>query len=219
MKLTKSIREQVALDLTSKAAEKAAKKLKGKYEVLNRKFWDHHRVQAAAIVPEKYWSKGITERLIAGVASITPNGPVEVFQITGRRGAEGRVTDERNVSSIREYCGDFLCRPFAAGLWVGFRAPQTMPRYQGQEELPEAIEYEAGRLSLEVRGVLDAAEDFYHESLQVLQSCTTLKQLEATWPEAAALVPKPEKPTNQLVDAALVESVKSMMHKGVPPLA
>ncbi|MCY1296930.1 hypothetical protein D9M71_714370 [compost metagenome] len=81
-----------------------------------------------------------------------------------------------------------------------------------------ALAKQAAKLHAELKEVFAAAEKFRDQVWTILLSVRTSRQLVDLFPEAAALLPQPVKNEQAVAPVELVDSVRGMLNKGVPPI-
>lgn len=190
MNLSKKIREEVALELADKATA-AARESFDKYcasvaQATVDAIWRHLEEEVPTMTKD-VWLTLIRKGYAQGISSLTVYSD-EWFH--GRR-----------PSGFFERCQPLPCPVVARPL-----------KYEGG--FVPAADREA--ILCRRKEILAAYNEVYDASLQILNTCKTLKQLKAAFPEAAALVPKPASSGTQLVDSKLVSQVQAMLEKGVP---
>lgn len=190
MNLNKKIREEVAQTLADKATA-AARESFDKYcasvaQVTVDAIWRHLEEEAPNVTKDG-WLTLIRKGYAQGISSIA------LYDVDGFHGKLPSKFSER-----RQY----IPCPAAA-----------RPLKPAEVFIPAA---DRKAIRCRRKEILAAYNEVYDASLQILNTCKTLKQLEATFPEAAALVPKPASAGTQLVDSKLVGQVQAMLEKGVP---
>jgi len=190
MNLSKKIREEVAMELADKATAAA------------RESFDKYCASVAQVTVDAIWRH--LEEEVPGVSK-------DVWLTLIRKGyAQG-------LSSLVLYSDEWFSGKRPSGFFERYqRIPCPVVArtlvYEG-DFIPVA---DREGILWRRKEILAAYNEVYDTSLQILNTCKTLKQLEATFPEAAALVPKPASAGTQLVDSKLVSQVQAMLEKGVP---
>lgn len=224
MRLTKEMKRDLALQLTGKAISKNVGPLKKRLKSVNDRYWADHTsaVERILPVPRKQWP----ELMIAGVLrtttrrTLTSPGEkhrVASAEIEGRGQAGSAVRDDiwrlGEMSGISHYFNDrYSARTFQA------EAGGSVPYLEDMEHLHKGnpLIGELNNLQRDVTLLIEAAEEFWAKATALLSACSTKAQLQHVLPEAAALLPEPEKKSN-IVPAELAMSVQGMLNKGVPP--
>ena len=190
MNLSKKIREEVAQTLADKATAAA------------RESFDKYCASVAQVTVDAIW-----RHLEKEVPSVSK----DVWLTLIRKGyAQG-------LSSFSLYSGEWFHGKRPSGFFERSQyipCPAVARPLKPAEDFVPAADREA--ILCRRKEILVAYNEVYDASLQILNTCKTLKQLEATFPEAAALVPKPASAGTQLVDSKLVGQVQAMLEKGVP---
>jgi hypothetical protein len=239
MNLNKKLRTDIADQLMIKAVAHNAETLVKRMEAINKEFWAAHieNVKKVFPVPQKQWAELIQLGLVNGVYTVTPRKaqeedslyPVEITGIS-RKGynvtlSEGRTEFEHTLGKV------LFSEPFSEfkthvqnnfdTYRLRLTAPSTLPALEGVEKLPHCHPLVAELKSVEddFLNVVKEAMAFRAELASLLEACKTKKQLQELVPEAAALIPEPEKPKRQVVPVEQAEKVRKMLEKGVPPKA
>ncbi|MCY1391865.1 hypothetical protein D9M71_67180 [compost metagenome] len=238
--LNNEMRAKVAMQLTLKAVAKHGPKLGKKLQAINEMFWKlhYHKVTEVLPVDPKVWPDLIQAGVLQYVVDVTPQtteprqGKEDVIDnvylcrhvVHSTDSIEHRV--RREIINSPEYA---TARPFIQfpdrysdrTMALKFESQQgSVPRLNnmGMLEPDSALAKKAGTIGEEWRGILDAAFKFHRKVSDVLASCRTSRQLEDVFPEAAALLPKPVVTSNAIAPKELVDSVRAMLDKGVPPI-
>ena len=243
MNLNKKLRSDIADQLMVKAVAHNAELLVKRMEAINKEFWAAHieNVKKVFPVPQKQWAELIQLGLVNGVYTVTPlkqpsegDGKYSV-NITGvyayPRGKH-QFRAEVYEGSVEDCAYAILFDPAFSGFKahtindsrhhrLRLTAPSTLPALEGVEKLPHCHPLVAELKSVEddFLNVVKEAMAFRAELSSLLEACKTKKQLQELVPEAASLIPEPEKPKRQVVPVEQAEKVRKMLEKGVPPKA
>lgn len=242
MNLNKKLRSDIADQLMVKAVAHNAEPLVKRMEALNKEFWAAHieNVKKVFPVPQKQWPELIQAGLVNGVYTVTPKeapGEGEKWEkdITGIRPRSRNHREFRSGSkegSVEDCLYTLLMDQAFAEFKkqmdndyqtyrLRFTAQSTLPPLKGMGTLPHGHPLVAQLEAVEADFKKVAAEGaaFRAELASLLEACRTKKQLQELVPEAAALIPEPEKPKRQVVPVEQAEKVRKMLEKGVPPKA
>lgn len=191
MNLNKKIRKEVARELADKATSKA------------REDFEKYCASVAQVTVDAIWRR---------IEKDVPEVSREAWMHMVRGGYV------RGISRLHYYVDEWFRGELPSGFSEGaisIKCPVVpAPATNAAESYIPKHDRDA---TLQRRkDILAAYSEVYDASLQILNTCRTLKQLEATLPEAAALVPKPAPTGKHLVDSKLVGQVQAMLEKGVP---
>lgn len=225
MRLTKEIKNELALDLTKKAIAKAVTPIAKRLKAVNERFWSDHikDVENVFPVPRKDWAKLIELGLLQATTYRTPYR--KVTKNHGDTTVQALAVDIENTEALRKllHRGSFPSlqghvRTSSRHIVFSVQASCAVPLLSGMDQLTPGswIEQELIQVETKLKELVAAAEDFHGKVTDLLSSCSTKAQLLAILPEAEALLPEPEKKSN-IVPASLVMSVQGMLSKGVPP--
>lgn len=226
MNLTHKIREELAMKLTVKAITPNVQPLADRLKEANKEFWRLHAEQVKAVlpVPMNKWN----DLIAAGVLRATST----VFVVTET--AEGESSNSAvcvydKPYTRQEWYISLLKEPALSPLGhlvnprhssvICFEANYggAVPHLNNMNTLRHGTPLAENLRSIDrdSKAFFNGAYEFYCKVTDVLASCRTKKQLEEIFPEAAALLPAPQKKSN-IVPVELANSVRDMLSKGVP---
>lgn len=217
--LTKTMRAELAYDLTAKAVKKGMKQLEGKLIKLNNDFWaEHNRIvqETLQIDPARY-DELLQKGLLVGTVSIS--GTMETKDYAPLDGSYGNLRTE--VESRLGLATKALTYHSYRYILMDFHSPKTVPTMKhgarGVFQSPKCQFYQRSiPLMKKYVEIIEAAEAFHTQITAVLAPIKNYKTLIETLPEAAAFLKPKEKPKNNLVPTQLIESVRAQMMKGIP---
>lgn len=217
--LTKTMRAELAYDLTAKAVKKGMKQLEGKLIKLNNDFWaEHNRIvqETLQIDPARY-DELLQKGMLVGTVSHSGTPETKDQTPLADTYSELRTAIEARMNLATQ---SLVCRSYGY-VQVGFRSPKTVPtmkfRDHGLFRRPTCPFYQRGiPLMKKYVEIIEAAEAFHTQITAVLAPIKNYKTLIETLPEAAAFLKPKEKPKNNLVPTQLIESVRAQMMKGIP---
>lgn len=229
--ITNEMREKVADQLTVKAVQKHAKPIAKAIDKMRSTFWDAHAKNVDKIlqIDRSRWPELIQQGLLTSISRVElrVSGKGEVFRIMPNR----RDAKDEAMHKVGRMV---LLTPEFASVWKHMRYDNysylclhldnesgSVPRLNSMEYFPEDHALIAATLKVrsDILAIFAAAYEFREKAMAILSSCRTARQLEELFPEAAKLLPRPVKRTNELAPVELVESVRGLMEKGVPDLA
>lgn len=217
--LTKTMRAELAYDLTAKAVKKGMKQLEGKLIKLNNDFWaEHNRIvqETLQIDPARY-DELLQKGMLVGTTNILGSFPGEEKTELLRRYLELRTALEArmnlNTKTLTYHNYQYIL--------PDFRSPKTVPTTKhGVHGVFSSIDCPFYQRSIPLMKkyveIIEAAEAFHTQITAVLAPIKNYKTLIETLPEAAAFLKPKEKPKNNLVPTQLIESVRAQMMKGIP---
>lgn len=229
--ITNEMRAKVADELTVKAVSKHGQRLAKALQKLNALYWDKHltAVDALLQIDRARWPELIAAGVLQATASVIPRiaqkGNLASF--TSRRSDSRDAVIRRLVLTSPAYTtvSQFVKKESrysseSDALWF-ISDIGSVPRLNDMElvEANEIIAKQAAKLHEDLKAVFDAADKFRSDVESILMSCRTSRQLVDLFPEAAALLPQPVKTGSELAPVELVDSVRGMLNKGVPPIS
>ncbi len=229
--ITNEMRAKVADELTVKAVSKHGQRLAKALQKLNAQYWDKHlkAVDELLQIDRARWPELIAAGLLQATASVIPRiaqkGNLAAF--TSRRSDSRDAVIRRLVLNSPAYStvSQFVKKESrysseSDALWF-ISNIGSVPRLNDMEmvEANEIIAKQATKLHEELAAVFEAADKFRSDVESILMSCRTSRQLVDLFPEAAALLPQPVKTGSELAPVDLVDSVRGMLNKGVPPIS
>lgn len=224
MRITKAMREDVATKLTANATKAKVKELESKLTCLAEDFWKEYQAQVDQLVklPKKDWDALIQAGVVnatnyRGVYKPGDTGSQRSIRLPFNRSYSRKVESDPRYDLSRSDVFPGINKFYDTYLQLSFQCDSSKPNIGSEFTCPEEISLRGAALSKEVEDLVTEAYAFKEEVMDILNSCTTKKQLENTLPEAAELLPQPEVKTNYLVPTQVVESVKSKLKNGVPP--
>lgn len=227
VRLTKEMREDIAMQLTRKAAKARIEALNSEIEKVSSMFWTEHaeKCQAKLRNPRKEWPQLILDGMVAATSVATPVVPREdgngcgpylhEFEVkTGSYGAYVHPTDAMVLNHFPVY----EIRYSGSRRAIQLKASSSMPRFNGYEvvETDSAVGKAYVAASKKLIEILDACRDMHSKTMDVLMACTTSRQLEDLLPEAAKLMPQPAAKTQAVMPSELAAKVRGMIETGIP---
>jgi hypothetical protein len=217
VRLTKEMREDIAMKLTREAAACNVASLKKQIEKVATKFWDRHVIECEHRLgtTQDRWPALIRDGMLTATSSVVPdvlkNGknPEYAFQF--------RINDKHPVSST-------LLRDFkvhrvqysATRRALVLEASKSHPRFNDYGVISGKLLAEYGECCDRLVGILEASVSMYDEAMSVLIACTTSRQLEDLLPQAAKLVPQPAAKGQAVMPSELATKVRGMIETGIP---
>ncbi|WAG77017.1 hypothetical protein LMK08_16710 [Metapseudomonas furukawaii] len=229
--ISNDMRKQVADQLTVQAVAKHGPRIAKALAKMNAAYWDVHmsRVDRLLTLDRSRWSELIGAGMVAAITNV--KGKLERDNLISFGSRTGRGDDQaveirRLVLRSKQFEGvaRFIYRDdyYSTSMDVLWFVSEcgSVPRMNGMEQLEgaETITKQAAKIKAELKEVFDAAEKFRDQVLSILISVRTSRQLVDLFPEAAALLPQPVKNEQAVAPVELVDSVRGMLNKGVPPI-
>lgn len=238
--ITNAMREKVADQLTVQAVATHGPKIARALELLNEAFWRRH-IETAEELPgldRKHWAELIQRGAVCGVSTCCPervieregNSPVREEIIR----TDYHSREVRQIALVAEILGSTAYSGVSHYIvtidsWgrrtEGWRLrlqcqDGAVPRWKGFDEIHDShpIVRKGLAIKSELLGVFEAASKFRQQVMGVLQGCRSSRQVEDLFPEAAKLLPQPARNEKALAPTELIQSVRSMLDKGVPPV-
>lgn len=227
--ITNEMRAKVADELTVKAVSKHGPRLAKALQKLNALYWGQHlaAVDALLQIDRARWPELIAAGVIQATASVIPRiaqkGNLASF--TSRRSDSRDAVIRRLVLNSPAYStvSQFVKKESrysseSDAFWF-ISEIGSIPRLNDMDVVnaDSTIAKQAAKLYEELRAVFEAADKFRSDVESILMSCRTSRQLFDLFPEAAVLLPQPVKTGSELAPVELVDSVRGMLSKGVPP--
>lgn len=230
--LSKEMRTKVADELTIKAVEKHGARISKKLVKINDEFWQRHLAKVAQVLtlePARY-PELIQSGLLTATTSCIPEGP-------GRKGLIKFALSDRGAGAEELSVFKLVLRsqPFAKVAdfikperyydthyrLVFVSATGSVPMLREMDQIGEQDKLLKGAEAIrtEMAEVMKAAVEFCSKTMDILNSVRTSRQLTDLFPEAAKLLPPPVKTRTEVAPTELVDSVRSMLNKGIPPVA
>lgn len=236
MKISKAEKRGLAIRLTGMAIDKHGKELSRQLEELDSELTAAHEAYISELttIPSAEWPGLIQAGVMTGT-TFGPDGWVEGDSVQCPA-AEVPLQQRDTLKAVLEHAGwGAVANRVSMRYQVEIRPRlnHTLPDFKGSYRLhkptsedPEAyaryysralrVMQQACELAKKVHEVLESAREFFNDTVAVLDSCSTRKQLEATLPEAAALLQQKGQSSGALVDVKTVESVRLRLVTGVP---
>ncbi len=223
--LNKSMREDVAKQLTTQAVKVQLIKIVAELEEINREFWQRHCDKVIAIgLPKSKWDPLIQQGMINSTSMVIPlihnkNGQTYCPTMLSRTDSEYF----NNRISAKQITGldNFLSGTHYVGRHLKLKAPKAYPNFEDSSVIPMVSDLH-DRIVNTVKNfheAVEAANSFYAKTIRVLLSCRTSRQLENIFPEAAKLLPKPaETIKNEVAPVELITNLQQMISNGIPPI-
>jgi hypothetical protein len=236
--INQTMRDEVANQLTLQAVAQHGPRIAADLAALNDQFWMHHRVKVEALpgLDKKHWAELIQAGAVGAVASLTPTYQQD-------RGKDRSPATSEFVAAAHKHNDDaynalvsrliesdafsgvkrLLSREnrYSRSSWsINLVCPSgSIPRLYGMEHITDpALETLGLMICNDIESVINAANAFRSQAMDVLLACRTSRQVEDLFPEAAKLLPKPVKNEKAVAPTELAASVRSMLTKGVPPV-
>lgn len=217
VRLTKEMREDIAMQLTRKAAAGNVASLKKQIEKVSAKFWGKHITECEKRLgtPPHKWHDLIRDGMLTATSSVVPDvvkdgkNPEYAFQF--------EVSNKHPVPGI--LLRDFkVHRVQYSSTWKALvlESQKSLPRFNGYETVSGMLLVQYEECSDKLVAILKAAMDMYDETMSVLLACTTSRQLEDLLPEAAKLVPQPPAKSQAVMPSELAAKVRGMIETGIP---
>lgn len=230
--LSKEMRAKVADDLTIKAVEKHGARLGKKLGRINDDFWQKHLANVAEILPvaPETYPELIQAGVLTATATCTPSDvdnqyliafalsergshrqELEVFRLVLRSQPFSKVADFIKPEGYRTHHYRLVFNSNAGSV--------PMLAQMHSVGLDKKLIEAAVIIRCELATVIRAAVEFRSKTMDILNSVRTSRQLTDLFPEAAKLLPPPVKTRTEVAPTELVDSVRSMLNKGIPPVA
>ena len=230
--LSKEMRTKVADELTIKAVEKHGARIGKKLVKINDEFWQRHLAKVAQILtlePARY-PELIQAGLLTATTSCTPEGPgrkgLIKFAMTDRSSGAEELAVFKLVLRSQPFSqvADFIKaeRYYETHYRLVFVSKAgSVPMLREMEQIDEQNKLlkAAEAIRIEMAEVMKAAVEFRSKTMDILNSVRSSRQLTDLFPEAANLLPPPVKTRTEVAPTELVDSVRSMLNKGIPPVA
>lgn len=229
--ISNEMRERVVDKLTQQAVAKHGKRIGAALKKLNEQFWADHmkKVDQLLQVDPKRYPELIAAGVIAATTTESPHvpkagSPLKFSYSNNSRYPEsvraGEIMKLVLISSEFLQVAAFVKKNDYHNAYELRFSSQTgsVPRLNNMNELDaeSKIVKQAKKIHAELSEIFAAADDFHQKAADILASCRTSRQVEDLFPEAAKLLPQPAKKTQALAPVELVDSVRSMLSKGVP---
>mgnify|MGYP000619167202 CR=1 FL=1 len=223
--LNKSMREDVAKQLTTQAVKVQLIKIVAELEEINREFWQRHCDKVIAMgLPKSKWDSLIQQGMINSTSIAMPlihNKNGGKFNPTLLNRSNSEYFNDRISAKQITGLDNFLAGSRYHGRHLMLKAPKAYPNFEDSSVIPTDSDLH-NRIVNAVKNfheAIDAANSFYAKTIRVLLSCRTSRQLENIFPEAAQLLPKRLKTIkNEVAPVELITSLKSMISNGIPPI-
>jgi hypothetical protein len=230
--LNKTMRESVARQITTKAIHAELSNWTAEAVRINNMFWEKHCAKVVeAGLDKKLWDIMIQKHIVNGVVRIEPE-----LQYEYKNGNEvsihsksvkllDRDKNERfyNSVDISKITGmsDFFKKGYYS-MELLFSSPKSVPNISRSTiiTLSDDLHQPITDLAERFVTIYHAAMQCHRQTMSVLSSCRTSRQLENIFPEAAKLLPQPEqKIVNEVAPAELVSSIQAMLKQGISTAA
>lgn len=228
--ITNEMREKIADQLTAKAIEKHGKRISAKLEKLNADFWADHRAKVDGVLqidPKRY-----PELIQAGCLAVTTQVEPKSDRASMIAFSFSRRTEDEKEKAIFDLvrrCASYRGverlikrESYRETFSLHFVSQDgSVPILRGMEviEPGSKLDKAAKAIRADLGKILQAAKDFHGQTMDILVSVRSSRQLTDLFPEAAKLLPEPVKKTTEVAPIELVNSVRSMLNKGVPDMA
>lgn len=246
MNLTKSIRLDLALQLTLKACEKRARGVNRVWKQQEERLYARHCAKLRTLCPKltiNDWSELIqhglavqstgSEQLKYGVGREVEVLPRTLIPASIRNGSDDEAYKSLMQSILREFTPDLrhflhsqssLTSPAIAALLIYYPAMLGLPPLPREMLYLNPEDEEDRKMIIELKGlkertakILSEAWAFFNEALDVLNSCRSAKQLEQVWLGAAKLLPKPHpKTVGAITPYQAAEKLQRRLEAGIP---
>ena len=227
--ISNDMRKQVADQLTIQAVAKHGPRIAKALVKMNAAFWEAHtaKVDALLKLERSRWPELIGVGMVAAVTSIKAKaGRESVISFSGKSGDDPAVVLRRLVLTSKPFEGvrhlvrkDDYYTSTTDVLWF-ISDSGSIPRLNSMEQIEEqaALIKQAAKIKEDLKEVFAAAEKFRDQVWTILLSVRSSRQLVDLFPEAAALLLQPVKNEQAVAPVELVDSVRGMLNKGVPPI-
>lgn len=224
VRLTNEMREDIARVLACRAMKRKAQRLHKDIEKFNADYWERHQSKvdkAMAPLTKKDWPALMQSGILTSTQTVIPETERETPR--GERRFMGvSVSSDPEVNRVLDMaglvCGDqrkYVLRR-RSGLGLYLRAGTPMPRINHMERIDtKKMADRANRLLDRLSAIVKETRSTYQEIMGILRSCTTSRQLEDVFPEAAKLVPQPAPKQGQMVPQEQIDRVRSLIKENV----
>lgn len=221
--VTKEMRKDIAQKLTARAISSEVKAINDEAAKLNSEFWKDYkkRLRAVSGIPSTQWDHLIEIGMAVHTYTLSPedaNGAA--IAVVERPRHTSECLEQALSRDIRnDLWRHFSRRNFSSDWELTFKAGHSLPRHNNaslveNEDMISRIKALCERQQSLVGTVLD----FHRQTMMVLNSCRTAKQMRELFPEGAKLLPNPVERSTALAPKELAESVTKMIEQGVPPV-
>lgn len=229
MRITQAQRAEALNLLTVEAIKHNIAPLSVAFKEVRKLFWDDRDMKLDAVVKlsREDWAKLIQVGCINGVVSAEPEA-----QVDGHHGkvwtgvGKAWFTDSHSGAAAQlllaqpgayEIKQCIRVMPTSLGYnWI-IKSDFTRPRIYGHDKVEGQLLLGIEAVDKLLREVIAEAAKFRVECEAVLFSCKTLKQLEDLFPEAAKLIPQPERKRTDLIPVEAAKALRLKLAAGVPP--
>lgn len=229
MRLTKTILAQLARDLTIKTYADSLAALNRRINLLNQAYWNKYQQELKERFPlidgptwdllrqcGAMYHHQTARPTIAGSASMTTYSIPKWFQ------SDIRFDDLRKILTVSTD-GEAGCLFDSLSFQLRkaqlkFQVETPLPYMREWDNLPEkgVIARELTLLHPAMEQLLESIAEFHMKAVETLAAFRTLKQLQENFPEAADLVPIPDKPKNiNLLPKEQIDSIRAKLNN--PP--
>jgi hypothetical protein len=230
--LNKSIRENIAMQITTKAIQAELTKWTAECTRINSLFWKRHCEKVVkAGLEQALWDNLIQLNIVNGVIRTEPELQYEYNygdEIAIRSKSvklldntkHERFFNSVDISKVTGLSGFF--RKSHYSLELVFLNQRSVPNISRSTIIPlnDDLQKPITDLAEWFVKIYQAAMQFHRQTMSVLDSCRTSRQLENIFPEAAALLPKPEqKVVNEVAPIELVSKIQTMLKQGISTTA
>lgn len=229
--LSNELRERVVDQLTQQAVAKHGKRIGAALKKMNEQFWKAHAASLESVlqIDTKRYPELIAAGVFAATTTVTPTvgGKGDIIRISysSYDKADQRKCDVAKMvlrSPDFSTVADFIKRQTHYNVFeLRFTSPASVPRLNDMHliESSSKISTQAAALQEDLKNIFDAADGFREKAIDILRSCRTSRQLTDIFPEAAKLLPQPEKKSHALAPVELVDNVRQMLTNGIPAQA
>lgn len=229
--LSNELRERVVDQLTQQAVAKHGKRIGAALKKMNEQFWKDHAASLDRVlqIDTKRYPELIAAGVFAATTTVTPtvSGKGEIIRISysSHNKADQRKAEIAKLvlrSSEFGSVADFIKRQSHYNVFeLRFTSSASVPRLNDMHVIESSCKMatQAAALQEDLKKIFEAADDFREKAIDILRSCRTSRQLTDIFPEAAKLLPQPEKKSHALAPIELVDNVRQMLTNGIPTQA
>lgn len=223
--LNNAMREELAKTITTQAVQAELLKWAAEVSRINDLFWENHCQKVIETgLKKNLWDGLIQKDIVNSIYRVKPH-----LEFRGRN--DTYHSDVVLMDSTEKGLWNKAVKTSAitdAGTWFSelnyrsvslmFKSKKSVPTIKGVGTIDMGDEMQEPIIAAKewFRKIYQAAIQCYRQTMAVLSSCRTSRQLENIFPEAAKMLPQPEKKiTNEVAPVELIANIQTMLKSGI----
>lgn len=223
--LNNGMREELAKKITTQAIQTELLKWNSEVKRINGLFWEKHCIKIVeAGLKKSLWDGLMQNGVVTSAFSISPKLAYKEKNNTYYNDVYLMNKTEReqwiktvNVSSITDSDQWFSSLSYGA-VTLKFTSKKPVPSITRADliSLDDDMLQMITAVKEWFKKIHQAARQCYRQTMAVLSSCRTYRQLENIFPEAAKMLPQPvQKIANEVAPVELIANIQTMLKSGI----